>query len=890
MRLYRALLYLYPRRFREEYADELCHAFGERTRTRSSLRRAWAAFADVVPNAIGAHWDVLRHGAAAGTTWSAYGSDIRFAFRQIAAAPLLSGVIIAVLALGIGINAGLLTVIDIYAWQPAPGIPRDRSLTRLLPMAKQQSGRITRTALSYPEVLDLRAQHDVFADVAGWTANTLAVDAGAGAETMLVSYTTGNFFRLLRVPLAAGPGFPDDVDRTGAPIAIITYSIWQKYFGGSLEAIGKTIRVMDQPLTIVGVTPPLFAGIDAQNFGQPAIWVPLGVRALVKPDADGDAFARSTTVLVSIARLAPRVSAGDVERRVATIAAQLAQSEPTTHTGLLIRAERLTGLRPSSDRTELLAAVFLVATLIIVITCTNVSALLLGRAAARRREIAIRLALGATRRRVIRQLLTESLVLAACGASLALALYIPSIKVAYAVMPDIVYGLAPQPSTFAFAALFAGIATIVFGVAPAFHATSADIGETMKNSGGGAIHRSRLQALFVVAQLACSQPVLVVTSLVLADIRAKVNNEASRAPASVVTMSWVLHRSETVNATSAPSGHSRSPEMDLRELESIRQRVKLVHGVVRAAVSSAGVPRETVVRIKGKETFELPSGTSPSDLRSLYVTADYFDALGMPVLRGRAIGVDDDRPGSVAVVVNKAAADALWPEENPIGKSLIRRNDDREQPLEVIGVVGQAPYEVPPADAMVFAPLSTARSGWNAAFTASTATGARTLVPQIRAAVREIEPYIAIGDVTTLAEKYARQRHEAVQSNLAAFAIGVAALFLASLGLYAIIAHAVAERTREIGVRLAMGASPARVVAHFFRDGIRVSAFGLAIGLPTTVIAIRLIKAGLLGFTVHDVAAVLLVVPVLIAVAALASWLPARRAARVDPLIALRAE
>ncbi|HEY7394781.1 MAG TPA: ABC transporter permease, partial [Gemmatimonadaceae bacterium] len=839
-----------------------------------------------------AHWDVLRHGAAAGTTWSAYGSDVRFAFRQIAAAPLLSGVIIAVLALGIGINAGLLTVIDTYAWQPAPGIPRDASLARLLPVAKRQGGRVAPTELSYPELLDLRTQRNVFVDVAGWELDRLAVDAGAGAESMLVSYTTRNFFRLLRVPLAAGPGFPDGVDRTGAPIAIITYSLWQKHFGGSLDAIGKTIRVMNQPLTIVGVTPPLFSGIDAQNFGQSAIWVPLGARSLLRPDTDGDAFARSTTVLRTVARLTSGVSGGEVERRVAPLAARLAQREPTTHAGLAIRAERLTGMRPSSGRSELLAAVFLVASLIVVITCTNVSALLLGRAAARRREIAIRLALGATRRRVIRQLLTESLVLAACGASLALAIYIPSIKAAYAIVPDIVYGLAPQPVTFMFAALFAGIATIVFGVAPAFHATSADIGETMKNSGSGAIRRTRLQSLFVVAQLACSQPVLVVTSLVLADMRANVNNEASQAPASVVSMSWVSYRPETVNGAGSHGGLAQSAEMNLRELESIRRRVKLVPGVERAAVSSAGVPRAPDMRISGKETFELPNGATPSQLRSLYVTTDYFDALGMPVLRGRAIGIDDDQPGSIAVVVNKAATDVLWPNENPIGKRLIRRSEGngREQLLEVVGVVGQAPYEMPRTDPMVFAPLSTGQSGWLADFTVRTVGDARVLTPQIRAAVREIEPYVALGDVTTLAERYAGQQREAAQSNLAAFAIGVVALFLASLGLYAIIAHAVAQRTREIGVRLAMGASPARVVAHFFGDGIRVSAFGLAIGLPATVIAIRVIKASLLGFTVHNVAAVLVVVPVLIAVAALASWLPARRAAYVDPLIALRAE
>jgi putative ABC transport system permease protein len=313
---------------------------------------------------------------------------------------------------------------------------------------------------------------------------------------------------------------------------------------------------------------------------------------------------------------------------------------------------------------------------------------------------------------------------------------------------------------------------------------------------------------------------------------------------------------------------------------------------VRAAVSSQGMPQSSVVRSRRSETFGLANGGTPTRLRSLYVSADYFDALEMPVRRGRPISEDDDRPGSPAIVVNESAAAALWPGENPIGKRIMRRVEPEglAQPFEVVGVVGQAQYESPNTDPLVFAPLATAESGWLADFTVRTVGVARAYVPPIRAAVREIEPYIALGDVTTLAERHEGQRREATLSNAAAFAIGVAALLLASLGLYAIIAHAVAQRTREIGVRLAMGASPTRIVKHFFGDGIRVSAIGLAIGLPATVIAIRVIKASLLGFTVHNVVAVMVVVPVLIGVAMLASWLPARRAARVDPLIALRAE
>ena len=893
-RLYRALLFLYPRRFREEYGEELWRAFDETARRRSSLGRVAAALSDVIPNAVAAHWDILRHGAAAGTTWPAFGSDIRFAFRQIANAPLVSGVVIAVLALGIGVNAGLLTVLDIFVWQPAPGIARDASLARLLPRATRPNGGESETALSYLEILELRRRRDVFADVAGWTALPLGVDLGAGAESMTTFFPTANLFRVLRVPLAAGAGFPDEADRSYVPVAIIPNSIWMTHFGGSPDAIGKTIRVMNQPFTIVGVAPPLFNGPDIQAFRQAAIWVPLGTRALLAPPDARDVSARRTVAFRTVARLAPGIAPGDVARMTAATARRLAQLEPSRRTRLTIDAVRLTAMRPSGDRTETIAGIALVAALIVVITCTNVSALLLGRAAARRREVSIRLALGATRRRLVRQMLTESLVHALLGAAVALVLYAVVIKIAYATIPDIIYGLTPRLPTFLSAAALALLTTIVFGLAPALHATSADIGEVIKNSGSGSIHRSRMQTLFVVVQLACSQPVLVVTSLVLADLRGAANENAIRAPASVITIASTLTRPEL-----SPTSASRDAQADFHAVESIRDRLERVPGVLTVGLSTEGAGVSTTgeagrsIVITGQETVTA-AGMGPTRLHQRYVSSGYFATLGLPITRGRALTPDDDRAGSTAVVVNEAAAAALWPGENPIRKRLSRQSDDGRQstPLQVVGVVGLAPYESDETEptALVYAPFSTASGWWDAKIVVRTSGDARAALPQLRAAVREVEPYAALGNISTLAEQYESQRHEAVESNAAAFAIGAAALVLASLGLYAIIAFAVAQRTREIGVRMAMGASPTRVSREFFANGIRVSTIGLAIGVPATVIGIRVVKASLLGFTIHNVAAVLVVAPVLIAVAALASWLPARRAGRVDPLIALRAE
>ena len=302
MRLYRALLKLYPERFREEYGEQLCRAFADRTHGRSRMYVIAAAIGDVVPNAVAAHWDILRYGAGAGLTVPAFSGDVRFAIRQIRRTPLLSGVIIAVIALGIGINAGMLTVLNTYAWRPAIGIPRDASLARLRPTAALgKDGASAGIRLSYRDVLDLRERHDVFDDVAAWTSTVLPVDLSGGAESIDVSYTTANYFRMLRVGLAAGSGFPDDADRSGAHVAIIGHSLWMTRFGGAPDVVGKQVRVMNVPFTIVGVAPAMFVGVDVMKLGEPMVWLPFGAR---EPGANPGALTRrDATTLRTVARL-----------------------------------------------------------------------------------------------------------------------------------------------------------------------------------------------------------------------------------------------------------------------------------------------------------------------------------------------------------------------------------------------------------------------------------------------------------------------------------------------------------------------------------------------------------------------------------------------------------
>ncbi len=823
--------------------------------------------------------------------------DVRFALRQIARTPLFSGVVIAVIALGIGINAGLLTVLDVYAWRPAPGIASDDKLARLMPTAVSAAGGHQHAvALSYPDIQDLRGQRDVFTDVAAWRGTWLATDFGSGAEQVVGVYTTANYFRVLHVALAAGAGFPGDGDASAEPVVVIAHSLWIAHFAGSPNAIGKTIRVMNRPFTIVGVAPPHFGGVDASSMDNSTIWLPLGAGALLDPAANDALLRRDATSLQGFARLAPGVHASDVSRLTAQVASRVARDEPTAHRAFTISAERLTAMRSDrSDTTETIVAFFLVAALIVVITCTNVSALLIGRAVSRRREIGVRLAMGASRLRIIRQMLTESFVLAAAGAALALLLYVVSVKLAYATIPEIIHGLEPSAATFGFAAIFAIATTIAAGLAPALHASRVSVGEVIKNSGSQAIRRARLQATFVVVQLACSQPVLVVTSMVLVNLRAAATSASDQAPASVVTMQSELRPPLLSRDQLTPTVRDSAAKANHAIYESIRRRVQEIPGVHSVAISTSA----------GSQTFESPgAGVADAQIQQVHVSAGYFATLGIPIVRGRAIGVEDDRAGFIGVVVNEETARRLWPGENPIGRRLVRRerpdptdgvilNSAKGSPaaLEVIGVAGSLSYQENRTTPMLFAPIANAASLWDASIAVRTASGnARALVPPIRAAMREVDPLATVGNMATLAERYEASAREETLSNAGAFAVGVAALVLASLGLYAIIAFGVAQRTREIGIRLAVGATAGDVVRQFLRDGVKVTGIALAIGLPLTVAGIRLVAAQQVGFSLRNVGAVMLVVPVLVAIAVLASWLPARRAGRVDPLVALRSD
>jgi predicted permease len=864
MRFYRTLLYLYPRYFRNEYRHELIRAFGAKAAGRRAPLVWLLALADVVPSALAVRWDHLRQDTAAAMTQPTLGVDVRLAFRQMAKAPLFSAVVIAVLGLGIGLNSGLLTLLGAYAWRPAPGITRDVRLARLVVQASDGEDRSLHDSwLSRPDLEALRARRDVFAAVAAWQSVNLSADFGQGPELVEGQYVTGNYFAMLGVRMAAGSGVLADDDPALAQSVVIDHSLWLTFFNGSDTAIGATIRILNQPFTVVGVTPPLFSGVDVLDQTDYLIWLPLSARTILAPGGPGLGARGHEPFLQAAAQLADGVRPAQVERRLAPLAAQLARvRSDSANSRVVIGAERLTGMPATDSGTrELIAAILVMAAMGVLITCTNVGALLLGRAVSRRREIGVRLSLGATRLRLVRQLLTESLVYALLGATLGIMLFalvslvLPKIAQQ---MPQI--GLTPEPATFGYAALLALVTTVAMGLVPALHATRADIGEVIKGSAQLAVRRSRLQAAFVIAQLASSMPVLIVTALMLASMSRMASGGDVPAPRTIVSMLALIVR---------PSGPDSGA--DVASIERVVTRLAMEPGVSAAAAS-----------IKTGQT---------ANVQYTYVTSSYFAAREMRLLRGRAPAPAE--AGQPVAVISELAARRLWPGENPLGQRIDRPATwyAGAQSFEVIGVAAPAAHDLADPQVEVFAPLAFAPYAYfGPRLTIRTASDARTMVPRLRRAIAEAEPYAALTQILTIAENAEERMLDAQRTSIGAFVIGFAALLLASLGLYAIIAFSVAQRTREIGVRLAIGAAPATVVGEFFRSGMKVSLIGLLIGMPIAILGVKMVEANMLGFTFRDVFAVAVIVPILLGVAALASWLPARRAGRVDPLIALQAE
>jgi predicted permease len=679
-----------------------------------------------------------------------------------------------------------------------------------------------------------------------------------------------------------------------SPTAMISHSMWQQMFGGASDVIGRTLRVNDFPVTIVGVAPPRFVGTDGSS--GPTIWMPLAANPLIQHRSSAAFLSSDSTFLNAIARLGEDVSARAASSVVDGIArratrpssnAALPAGQTRTSTADVV-VMRVTNAR-ADDGSKLVltsAAALGFSLLVLLITCTNVSAIMVGLAVGRRREIGVRLSLGAPRGRLIRQLLTESVLLALIAAAIGLAVTAAGVRIASASLDDVQL-VVDWRVTIATCAI--AIATgILLGVSPALHATRLSVSDVLKSTSSSvAATRSRLQRALVVLQITLTQPLLVGLGVVmvtmLTDMGTGTRASEPSQIAEIELDTW--------------SNHASTAERAAR-IAAIVDRVGAMPGVAAALPMQMGTITASVT-VHPADRIGGISYETEVDARMISAPKGYFAAFNVPIVRGRDFDArelirrsdDASRPVSFeSVIIGDGLARRYWGNANPIGRRLqmAGAKNANEAPMVIVGVIDDAAAGPSEANGQirVYVPYAPMNTG----VIARTVGPAKAFLEPMRKVVIDEAPQMPVYRVQTMEQREADFRRDVLRGGGVAAGGGLLALLLSAIGLYAVVSFSVSQRTREIGIRTALGAQSSTVVRMFFTKGLTLSAVGLLLGLPLSMVATRII-AQTLNWPMSSSPVIGVVIgAVVVAVASLAAWIPARRASTIDPIIALRTD
>jgi putative ABC transport system permease protein len=818
---------------------------------------------------------------ARGVRWvDALTDDVRFARRSFARNAATTAILVAVIALGTGANALAFSIVQSQFFRPAPAVP-DNDETSLI-WAQE---RATRTAdwrprgVSQRELVALAERREIFLDVAAWTQEEVTFHDGDSTDARAIGaqFVTPNFFATLGVRLAAGQGFRQSTADVPDMTAVMSFSFAEALYGDASAAVGRRILLNGLPVIVVGVAPPRFQGAK-RHMGNSSIWIPVSAR----PDISHLPRNRIATeeAFSMVARLAPGVS-----RNQATALTRQAVTNALPDSAARVGMTRtayvlpMHALPPGDDRTEdvfVFAFFMTMGILMLLVAWTNVSSLIVAGAVARRHEIAVRLSLGASRLRLVRQLVTESTLLALAGSAfgLLLAWWGLTLLAKTGVLGS---DLAPDPATFLYVVFMAFATGILFGLSPALHATRGGVATALREAGTVARGRSRDQRRFVVLQIALSQPLLVLLGVVLSQVVSDYRplpRELSRE---------VIRIALRPSATGAPD-QARAAIAPL--VARIAERPDVVGAVPEP--SAFGV-REVLTQ----------SDTARVDME--VAAPGWLALVGVPVILGRDIALSDTAAADYPVVIGSDLAQGLWGNVSPIGRTLPSPAGPLHRDSIAMTVVGvfDATLELPDmtrdrnvARARAPARVFTARgNSWRSnAVLVRTRGPAEPLLPGLRRFVRAVAPSLPVLSMQTLEQADAQAYRATVRRSGMMAAAGVLPLLLASLGLYGVVSLAVRQRTREVGIRIAVGARPMQVARMFLASGVIVSAIALALGLPLSVAALKLGLSPVFTPEGNPLVVGIVVAEMQVAVASAATWIPARRAASVDPARTLRVE
>ena len=828
--------------------------------------------------------------------------DLRYAVRMLRRQPSFTLIAVITLALGIGANTAIFSVVDKVLLRSLPvKAPQELAMVT----GESVNPKFQSTIFSYPNFVDYRAQNEVFSGLLAYSQSAVRVGEGEGADKLNLELISDNYFDVLGVTAAQGRVIQADDNRNedAHPVVVISHSCWQKRLGGQPDVLGQTLPFNGVPYTIIGIAPAGFTGMRLEVPTE--AWIPLMMRRQLT-GATTSTLERKLSWLRLVGRLKPGITMNAAQVSFDLTARNIWMANTTEAERKLPFNEKRYWLEPggqglSSLRRamgETLKLLWGIVALLLVLACANVANLMLARAASRRKEIAVRLALGAGQLRIVRQLLSESLLLALLGASAGL-LFAPWLyQLLLAYQPGFELSRSTLQGSLdvrvlGFTVLTAIVSGLLFGLVPALQSAHADLTPALKDAEAStAPHERRwnVRSILVITQVALALVLLIGAGLLVRSLQRRFAIEPGFRTENLLIVLLELPRT-AYGAATDEAGKRAVDERNTQYFMQVAERVRQLPGVDSVTLGTitpfSNSIGKTSLRIEGYQ----PQAGENLAVDNTGVGPGYHETLGIPLVAGRGFMEHDNANAPGVAIVNEAFARTFFPNQNPLGKR-ISTNIHNPQWLEIIGVtrdhrlhdLTEAPF--PHLDL----PLLQHPAGSFARLVVRTKVEPLTLFPAVRKAALALNAQVSVESPTTLDDEVKSTMAVTRMASTLTSLFGLTALLLAAIGLYGVMSYAVSRRTREIGIRMALGAERSKVLRLMLRQGLTLALAGVTLGLAGAIAATRVMQSLLYGISATDPVTFVAVTLLLIAVVLAACWIPARRATRVDPVIALRSE
>lgn len=833
-------------------------------------------------------------------------TDLRYGAKMLWKSKGVTMIAIVSLAIGIGANSAIFSLVNSIFLHPR-AVSQPEQLVELYVGEDEHPYETT----SYPSYLDLRDRNEVLSGLAAYGIRQFKLGAVNEVEQLWGEGVSGNYFDVLGVGAYKGRTFAADEDLVPGrnPVAVISYALWQRRFHSDPEIVGKSVTLNDQTLTVIGIAPPQYTGM-IRGLGSD-IWIPIAMMAAVDGRNGDQLMGRGSRWLTLVGRLKPDTTLAQVRARFDLLAHDMQAAHPEewlrkTESGrertfsITVLPESETRIRPDMAPAAYAAVglVFVIVNLLLLIACTNLAGMLLARAATRRKEIAVRLAIGASRFRIVRQLLTESVLLALLAGAAGILLAVWLLNLILAFMPPLPEGfhvaldLHLDWRVVLYTIAFSTVTGIVFGLVPALHSAKADVSTVLKDDSSlfsGFYRKARLRMTLVTAQLAFSLLLLIGAGLVLRSLEK-------------IRPTRLGFNSENVLVAPIQFDENKYDPPKVREFRrQLSERVAALPGV-----ESASLVNEPQVRFMGgsRSSIEI-EGYKPGPSEDMQIDAflagpHYFTNMRVPLVQGRDFD-ERDRDGAPCVaMINEAFGQRYFGGGVTLGKHLIKSEYGREErkvPCEIVGVMRDDAWQalekqVRPSYALALQQSNRMRT----TLLVSTAGDPKSLITSVRNTIRELDPKIPVADVQTLNEFFSVGLFPFRLLAMVIGSCGVMALLLATLGIYGIVSYSIAQRTREMGIRMALGALQKDILRLVIGQGMFLVSVGLGFGLLLSFVLTRLLTSSLLDLelplpvSATDPLTFASVTILLALIALIACYIPARHAAKINPIEALRSE